>query len=67
MIVIDTREGPRGIREKNLQKLDSIQLEGGLKGPRAFRRAKARVSIWKYARVAKKFLLVTRSLSANCY
>jgi hypothetical protein len=45
MIVIDTKLGPRGTREKNLQKLDSIQLEGGLKGPRAFRRAKVKVSI----------------------
>jgi hypothetical protein len=36
---------PRGFRQKNLQNRDPVQLEGRPKGSRAFRRAKAKVSI----------------------
>jgi hypothetical protein len=45
--VIVRKPWPRGIREKNLQKIDSIQLEGGRKGPHAFRSTKVNVSIYK--------------------
>jgi hypothetical protein len=43
--VIVRKPWPSGIRQKNLQKIDSIQLEGGRKGPRAFRSTKVNVSI----------------------
>jgi hypothetical protein len=37
--------GPRGTWQKNLQNLDSIELERGSKGSNAFKSTKAEVSI----------------------
>ncbi len=53
--------GPGGFRQKKLQNLDSIQLQGGPKGHSTFRSAKVKVSILDYAKVAKK-VLVKRAL-----
>lgn len=43
--VIDTKQVPRGIRDKNLQNQDSMKLESEPKGPRASRSAKVKVII----------------------
>ena len=43
--LLNTKGGPRGTRQKNLQNLDSImRLQDKRKGPRAFRCADVKVS-----------------------
>lgn len=55
MIVIVRKGGTRGFQQKNLQKLDSIQSEGGPKDPILLEAPKARFQFERTHRYLKKF------------
>ena len=55
MIVIGRKGGTRGSQQKNLQKLDSIQSEGGPKDPILLEAPKARFQFERTHRYLKKF------------